>query len=90
MKKALWLITRVVLVAVVVLYLLDWGLLRVRIARGHAYDTVQVDEYLATPLKGNKAEYDYLGSQPVPCVRTLFPHGDNPCWWLRRHPARWE
>jgi hypothetical protein len=90
MKKMLWLMVRVFVVLVVVLYLLDWGLLRVRIAHGSAYSTVQVDEYLSTPLKGNKAEYDYLGSQPIRCVRTLFPHGDNPCWWQRRHPARWE
>jgi hypothetical protein len=90
MKRTLWLLIRVLVVAVIVLYMLDWGILRIRIARGSGYATVQVDEYLSTPLKGNKAEYDYLGSQPVSCVRSFFPHGDTPCWWLRRHPARWE
>ena len=90
MKKILWLATRTLVVTFIVLYLLDWGAWRVRIARGQGYATVQVDQYLATPLKGNKAEYDYMGSQPVSCVRSLFPHGDTPCWWLRRHPSHWE
>lgn len=90
MKKMLWLAVRVFVVGFVALYLLDWGALRVRIARGHGYDTVDVDQYLSTPLKGNKAEYDYMGSQPVSCVRSLFPHGETPCWWLHRHPAKWE
>jgi hypothetical protein len=91
MKRMLWLAIRVILVAVIALYAIDWAALWMRTSRGRAYDTVQVDEYLQTPLKGNKAEYDYIGSQPVSCVRTLFPHsGMTPCWWLRRHPARWE
>jgi hypothetical protein len=90
MKKALWLAIRVLVVAFIAVYLLDWAVLRIRLARGQAYDTVQVDEYLSTPLKGNKAEYDYMGSQPVSCARAIFPHGATPCWWLRRHPAHWE
>jgi hypothetical protein len=90
MKKALWLAIRVLVVLFIVVYLLDWAVLRVRLARGKAYATVQVDEYLSTPLKGNKAEYDYMGSQPVSCARAIFPHGAAPCWWLRRHPAHWE
>jgi hypothetical protein len=90
LKRTIWLAIRVLVVSFIVLYLLDWAVLRIRIARGQGYATIQVDEYLSTPLKGNKAEYDYLGSQPVTCVRSLFPHGDSPCWWVRRHPARWE
>lgn len=90
MKKTLWLAIRVLVVAFIVVYLSDWVVLRIRLVSGHAYDTVQVDEYLSTPLKGNKAEYDYMGAQPVSCVRAIFPHGAAPCWWLRRHPAHWE
>jgi hypothetical protein len=90
MKRVLWLAIRVLVVAFIVIYLLDWGILRIRVARGNGYDTVQVSEFLSTPLKGNKAEYDYMGAQPVPCARSVFPHGAAPCWWLRRHPAQWE
>jgi hypothetical protein len=90
MKKTLWLAIRVSVVLFIVVYLLDWAVLRIRLARGNAYDTVQVEEYLSTPLKGNKAEYDYMGSQPMSCARAIFPHSATPCWWLRRHPAHWE
>jgi hypothetical protein len=90
LKRTLWLAIRVFVVLFIVLYLLDWVALRVRVMHGSAYGAVQVDQYLSTPLKGNKAEYDYLGSQPVTCVHSLFPHGATPCWWLRRHPAQWE
>jgi hypothetical protein len=89
-KRILWLVIRTVVVLTIVVYLVDWALLRVRLAHGQGYSTVQVDEYLSTPLKGNKAEYDYMGSQPVTCARSYLPHGTTPCWWLRRHPAKWE
>jgi hypothetical protein len=52
---------------------------------------MQVDQYLETPLKGNKAEYDYMGTQPETCSRSLFPQAGNPpCWWLARHTSRWQ
>jgi hypothetical protein len=90
LKRTLWLAIRTLVLLFVVLYLLDWAALGIRIARGSAYDTIQVDTYLSTPLKGNKAEYDYVGSQPVTCSLSFFSHGKTPCWWLKRHPARWE
>ena len=90
MKRILWVAVRTLLVCFIALYLVDWAVLGVRISRGTGYSTVQVNEYLSTPLKGNKAEYDYMGSQPVSCVRSIFPHGETPCWWLQRHPSRWE
>jgi hypothetical protein len=66
-------------------------MLRVREVRGTAFDSVQVEEYLSTALKGNKQEYDYLGTAQVSCARALFPHGGAPaCWWLRRHTTQWE
>ncbi len=73
----------------VVLWVSDWAVFRVRAARGTGFDTVQVEEYLTTALKGNKQEYDYMGSAPVTCARALFPHGGDPaCWWLRRHTTQ--
>lgn len=90
MKRTLWLAIRIILVVVVVVYLADWAALRLKMTHGTGYSTVQVDEYLATPLKGNKDEYDYLGTAPEPCARAIFPHGAPPCWWLIRHNSRWE
>ena len=60
-------------------------------ARGTAFDSVQVEEFLTTALKGNKQEYDYMGTAQVTCARALFPHGGAPaCWWVRRHRTEWE
>ena len=79
------------LLAALLLYGGDWALFRVRVARGTAYDTVQVEEFLSTPLKGAKTEYGYMGTANVSCARALFPHAGAPaCWWLRRHTNQWE
>jgi hypothetical protein len=79
------------LIAAVVLYFADWAALRVRAAHGNALGSVQVSQYLATPLKGSKEEYDYLGSVTQPCVKSIFPHQeDQPCWWLQRHKNQWQ
>lgn len=74
-----------------IVYAGDWGILRVRMARQTAYSTVQVDQFLASALKNNKEEYDYMGTVAQPCVRSIFPHAsDLPCWWLKRHTTQWE
>ena len=73
------------------LYVWDWVLLRIRVSRGTAYEVVQVNQLLATPLKGNKVEYDLMGTVPMTCTRSLFPQEGNPaCWWLKRHTSQWE
>ena len=74
----------VVLVAVfVVTYGGDWALFKLR---GSPRSKVTVNRYLAIPLKGNKQEFDYLGSADVPCSVSLFPQaGQTPCWQLRRN-----
>jgi hypothetical protein len=75
----------VVLVAVfVAVYGGDWSLFKLR---GSPRSTVTVNRYLTVPLKGNKLEFDYLGSSDVPCSVSLFPQsGQSPCWQLRRNP----
>jgi hypothetical protein len=79
------------IVAAIVLWLGDWAVFSVRSARGNGYDTVQVQQFLSTALKGNKEEYDYLGTAQVTCARALFPRaGAPPCWWQRRHPQQWQ
>lgn len=81
----------IVLCAVAAAYAVDWTVMRVRIAHGTAYGTVMVNELLATPLKGNKVEYDVVGSAPQTCSRSLFPQaGKSACWWLERHTTEWE
>jgi hypothetical protein len=87
-------LVRLVLVLAVLLGLLyvgDWGVLRVRVSHGTAYGVVQVNQFLATPLKGNKVEYDLMGTVPMTCSRSIFPQQGNPaCWWLERHRSQWE
>lgn len=82
---------KVILVAAILLWLGDWAVFRLHAAHGGGFDTVQVQEYLSTALKGNKQEYDYMGTEQISCARALFPHaGVEPCWWVRRHATRWE
>jgi hypothetical protein len=78
-------------VSFVLLYAGDWIVLRYRMAHGTAYGSVEVDQFLATPLKGSKMEYDMVGSFQQTCARSIFPHGGTPpCWWVRRHNSQWE
>ncbi|MBB5058674.1 hypothetical protein HDF16_003388 [Granulicella aggregans] len=72
-------------------YLGDAVVLQVKVRRGSAYRVVQVDQFLTTPLKGQKNEYDYTGPVPVTCVRAMYPQlGSRPCWWVERHRSQWN
>ncbi len=74
-----------------ILYVGDWVVLRIRIARGTAYGSVDVDQFLSSALKGNKTEYDFVGTVHQTCSRSLFPQKGNPaCWWLQRHKSQWQ
>ena len=67
-------------------YAVDLGAFAVR---GKPVDQVVVNRSLAVPLKGNKTEYDFEGSDAVICSRSLFPQGGHsPCWYLRRHTTQ--
>ena len=84
-----------VVITAVVLYALDFGIFQVRRIRGSGMSTVSVDQFLSTNLKGNKAEYDYLGTASQPCARALFPQyagstWNPPCWYLERHNTSWQ
>lgn len=77
-----------VAVMAALLYVGDWG---VFLARGGPVGVIQVNQLLATPLKGNKMEYDFMGVVPVTCSRSIFPQRGNPaCWWVERHKMQWE
>ncbi|MGO9336152.1 MAG: hypothetical protein ACLPY1_01465 [Terracidiphilus sp.] len=86
MKIKRWL-QRIVIVLVagfIVTYGGDWAVFKLR---GSPSSTVTVNRYQTVPLKGNKIEYDWLGTADVPCSLSLFPQGGNsPCWRLRRNP----
>jgi hypothetical protein len=69
--------------AFVALYAGDWSVYKVR---GSPQGSVKVSQMLVVPLKGNKQEYDYLGTSDVPCSVSIFSQGgESPCWQLRRH-----
>jgi hypothetical protein len=70
-------------VTFIVVYCGDWAVFKLR---GSPQASVTVNRYLTVPLKGNKEEYDYLGSLDVPCSVSLFSQGgQSPCWQLRRN-----
>ena len=75
---ALWLLG-----AAIALYAGDWLVFNLR---GSVTDKVMVSHFLSAPLKNNKQELDYLGSEDQVCSVSLFPQGGYlPCWYLRRH-----
>lgn len=79
------------LVATLALYLGDAIVLQIRLRRGTAYRVIEVNQFLTTPLKGQKEEYDVVGTTPVTCARSIFPQTGAPaCWWLERHTAQWQ
>jgi len=88
--------SKYLLICLAIAYALDWTVFETRqVIWSSGLGTIAVDQFLATPLKGNKAEYDYLGTVNQTCSRTLFPQyaaaqWNTPCWWLQRHRARWQ
>jgi hypothetical protein len=69
--------------AFVVLYCGDWAVYRMR---GSPQQSVTVRHYLTVPLKGGKSEFDFQGSNAVPCSVSLFSQdGESACWQLRRN-----
>ena len=83
MRRWLQLLAVLLVAGFVVVYAGDWALFRLR---GSPHSKVTVNRYVTIPLKGNKQEFDYLGSVDTPCSVSLFPQsGQNPCWHLRRN-----
>jgi hypothetical protein len=81
----LWLqrVIVVLVAAFIATYSADWAVYKLR---GSPRSKVTVNRYVTIPLKGNKQEFDYLGSIDVPCSVSLFPQaGQSPCWQLRRN-----
>jgi hypothetical protein len=88
-KMGRWAFSLVVLFAAIslVTFIADWAVFKLC---GSPQSTVAVSQYMQVSLKGGKMEYDYLGTQNVPCAVALFPHASmDPCWHLRRNPTQW-
>jgi hypothetical protein len=84
MKRWLQRIVIALVAAFIAAYGGDWVIYKLR---GSPSSTVTVNRYQTVPLKGNKIEYDYLGTDSVACSVSLFPQGgQSPCWRLRRNP----
>lgn len=83
MRRWTRIIALALLGAAVALYTGDWLVFNLR---GSRTSTVTVSHFLSAPLKNNKQELDYLGSEDEPCSISLFPQGGHaPCWYLRGH-----
>jgi hypothetical protein len=83
------------LTGMVLLYAVDSGVLAWRLAHGGGMRSVPVEQYLATQLKGEKVEYDYMGDANKNCTQSLFPQyaraaWNPPCWWLEKHRTSWH
>lgn len=64
-------------------YVADWAVFKLR---GSPQAKVTVSNFVSAPLKNNKVEMDYLGSDEVSCSVSFFPQaGLQTCWYLRRH-----
>jgi hypothetical protein len=64
-------------------YLLDWAVFRMR---GSPTLKITVSHFVSAPLKNNKQEIDFIGSEDTPCSVTLYPQaGMAPCWYVRKH-----
>lgn len=76
-----------VILATATVYVIDYAILRVRIATNHTpFGTVTVRPYYAVPQKDHKTEFLFDDPQKETCVHSLFPHtGDSPCWYLNKH-----
>jgi hypothetical protein len=78
------------LIVVGALYLADDFSIRYGVpAARQAFGTVQVNKFVAVPLKSGKTEFVPGGSENRICVNSPFPHlGYDPCWYLERHKDR--
>jgi hypothetical protein len=67
----------------VISWALDYAIFKIT---GSPKSKFTVSHFISAPLKNNKQEIDYTGSEDVPCSLTLYPQdGYVPCWYLRRH-----
>ncbi|HWG22437.1 MAG TPA: hypothetical protein VG225_18080 [Terracidiphilus sp.] len=67
----------------VISFALDWTVFKLT---GSPKSKFTVSHFVSAPLKNNKQEIDFIGSEDEPCSLTVYPQdGYMPCWYLRRH-----
>ena len=91
MKRILGSTVAGLIATLMILYVCDWAVWRVRVATGGGMGSVVVSSIVVMPLKNSKEEYDWGGTADVSCSRSIFPQaGSGACWWLRRHNVVFE
>ncbi len=79
------------LVGVALVYVVDWAIWRVRVARGGGIGHVTVGMLQVASMKGNKEEYFPDGTEVVDCSQSIFPQtGAGACWWVETHRTVFE
>lgn len=83
-------IALILVCALIVLYIADYAVLRIRVARhGSASALSTVTVLYAAKLKDNKLNIFFDQPTKETCVRSIFPAlGYTPCWYLSRHNLR--
>lgn len=79
-----------VLASVVLVYLCDYAVLRLRLSRNNGAGALgTVTSYYGTALKDGRQEIFTDQPQTETCVRSLFPHcGMRPCWYASRNTVK--
>jgi hypothetical protein len=91
MKRIVGTVLLALAIVALVLYAVDWGVWRVRAARGGGVGSVDVTWFQVAELKGGKEQFYPDGEGPVPCSQSVFPQGGaNPCWYVAKHPVIFE
>lgn len=91
MKKIAGYVVAALAVGVLVMYAADWGIWRIRVARGGGMGTVQVTWLQVAELKDSKEQFYPDGEGPVSCSRSIFPQGAvKPCWYVAKNPVVFE
>jgi len=88
LKRVLGIAVLGMAVVAAVVYVLDYGVFRIRVAANwNPYGSVTVDPYYAVAQKSGKTQFIFQEPQPQTCIHALLPHsGFSPCWYLSRHP----
>ena len=77
---------RIIIVLAVAFVAVYGGDIAVYKLRGSPQSKDTISRYVTIPLKGNKQEFDSLGTIDVPCAASLFSQsGLATCWQLRRN-----
>jgi hypothetical protein len=79
-------ITTVLVALVIVLYIGDYVVVRLR---SEPTGTCQITKLYAIPQKDDKTSYEAGEPETQTCANSIFPHlGYSPCWYAKRHKTQ--